>query len=66
VGVIASLAVFFLAHVGWPQGWQAPPDLWALALSAVALVLLVGPRWGVLPVMGVGALLGLVGQWAGL
>ncbi len=65
VGVIASLALFFLVHVGWPQGMGGPVDWPALALAAVALALLVRARWGVLPVIGLCALLGFAGSFAG-
>jgi chromate transporter len=54
VGVIASLGLVFLAHVGWgPAG----PDLVALALTALALWALAGRGWNVMAVIaGCGAL----------
>jgi chromate transporter len=54
VGVIASLGLVFLTHVGWgPAG----PDLAALALTALALWALAGRAWHVMAVIaGCGAL----------
>ncbi len=57
VGVIASLAVFFAGPVLWPADRLDAP---ALALVGVALVLLLRLRWGVLPLIGAAALVGLL------
>ncbi len=57
VGVIGSLAVFFAGPVLWPQGRF---DLAALVLALVALVLLLRARWGVLPLIGAAAGVGLL------
>ena len=54
VGVIASLGLVFLAHVGWGA---TGPDLVALALTALALWALAGRSWNVMAVIaGCGAL----------
>lgn len=57
VGVIASLAVFFMAHVGWPGG-AARADLVALGLTALAAVALFRFKAGVIPVIAGCAILG--------
>jgi chromate transporter len=62
VGVIASLALFFLSHVAYPagvaaQGWLHP-DWDALALAAAAAVALVRFRQGVVRVIVACALAG--------
>ena len=56
VGVIVSLAVFFAGPVLWPAGEL---DALALLLAALALTLLLRFRWGVLPLIGLAALVGL-------
>jgi chromate transporter len=55
-GVIASLAVLLAAPSLAPAGRLDPG---ALAVFALALALLFGRRWGVLPLIGGAALLGL-------
>ena len=57
VGVIASLAVFFIAHVGWP-GAAARVDGVALALMALAALALFRFKMGVIPVIAGCAILG--------
>jgi chromate transporter len=57
VGVILSLALFFARPVLWPQGRFDGP---ALLLALAALGLLLRARWGVLPVIGAAALVGLL------
>ncbi len=57
VGVIASLAVFFLAHVGWPGG-SVRTDGAALALTALAALALFRFKVGVIPVIAGCAILG--------
>ena len=61
VGVIASLALFFLTHVAYPSGmasgWRHP-DWTALALVALAAVALIGFKQGVVRVIAVCALAG--------
>ncbi|WP_134724956.1 chromate efflux transporter [Paracoccus luteus] len=62
VGVILNLAVWFGWHFVVPGGVL---DAWAAALSALALALVFGLRWGVVPVMGCCALTGLALRLAG-
>ena len=59
VGMVASLALLFAGPVLWPGSPGAGLDLAALALLALALVLLFWRRWGVLPLIGGAALVGL-------
>jgi chromate transporter len=66
VGVIAHLALWFLAAVAWPEGSAASLDGWALALVAAAAWALWRWRWSVMRVIGAAALLGLVLRWTGL
>ena len=65
VGVIASLAVFFLAHIARPQA-QGPVDWIAVAIAALAAVALLRMKLGVIPVIAGCALAGLVLRLAGL
>uniref|UniRef100_UPI003563234A chromate transporter n=1 Tax=Polaromonas sp. TaxID=1869339 RepID=UPI003563234A len=70
VGVIASLALFFIAHVSIKTGATAgfPSNVaWpALALMAVAGVALLRYKAGVIPVIAACALAGLLLRLAGL
>jgi chromate transporter len=60
VGVILNLAMFFAWHVLWPQGWAGRFD-WVSALIAVgAGVALFRFKLGVMPLLGMCAVLGLV------
>ena len=61
VGVIGSLALFFLLHIAWPAGGRALADIdgAALALAAAAAFALVRLKWGVIPVIVLCALAGL-------
>ncbi|HZY17188.1 MAG TPA: chromate efflux transporter [Ramlibacter sp.] len=59
VGVIASLALFFLAHIAVPAP-GGPVDWAALALAAAAAVALLRFRLGVIPVIAGCAVSGLV------
>jgi chromate transporter len=63
VGVIASLAVFFLAHIA--QRTDGRIDWVALALAAAAAVALLRYKLGVIPVIAGCALAGLVLRLAG-
>jgi chromate transporter len=69
VGVIASLALFFLIHIAWPPGTAgaaAPAADWmALAIAAAAAVALLRYKVGVIPVIAGCALAGLVLRLAG-
>ena len=65
VGVVASLAVFFGAHVFWPAGFAAAHplqglDAWAVAIFAVATAALFRGGVGVIPVVLAGAGVGLL------
>ena len=66
VGVIGSLALFFIAHVAWPGGVGARIDWAALALVAAAAFALARLRWGVIPVIALCAVIGLGLRLAGL
>ncbi len=59
-GVIASLAVRFAAPVLWPDQLAGGFDGAALVILLVSLVLLLGFRWGVIPLIGASALVGLL------
>ena len=60
VGVILNLALFFAYHVLWPQGFAGPFDAVSAAVTVGAAVLLFRSRLGVMPLLGVCALIGLV------
>lgn len=67
VGVIASLALFFLVHIARdarPPGW--PVDAVALAIAAAAAVALLRYKAGVIPVIAGCALAGMALRLAGL
>jgi chromate transporter len=64
VGVIASLALFFLAHIA--RAKSGGVDWIALAIAAAAAVALLRYKVGVIPVIGACALAGLVLRLAGL
>ena len=69
VGVIGSLALFFVAHIAERVPGRglhlANIDWVALALAALAAFALLRLKWGVLPVIGACALSGLALRWAG-
>lgn len=60
VGVIVNLALFFAYHVLWPQGFTGPFDPGSAAIGLLAAIALFRLRWGVLPVLGACALIGLL------
>ena len=60
VGVIASLALFFIAAVALPSGAGGPIDWIALAMVVVATLALWFLKWGVIRVIAVAAATGLV------
>jgi chromate transporter len=64
VGVIASLALFFLVHIARTQSGGI--DWIALAVAAAAAVALLRYKAGVIPVIGACALAGLVLRLAGV
>ena len=59
VGVIASLAVFFVLHIARPGGASGPIDFAALGLALAAAWALLRLKWGVVPVICACAALGL-------
>ena len=59
VGVILNLALFFAYHVWWPQGFSGPFDAVSALITAAAAVALFRYRLGVLPLLGMCALVGL-------
>jgi chromate transporter len=59
VGMVASLALLFAGPVLWPAGFSAGADLGAAGLLLASLLLLFARGWGVLPLIGGAALLGL-------
>ncbi|MFN9545746.1 MAG: chromate transporter, partial [Cyanobacteriota bacterium] len=59
-GVIASLAVFFVKPVLWPAQGGGALDGAALAILVASLVLLLHQKWGVIPLIGAAALVGLL------
>jgi chromate transporter len=69
VGVIASLALFFIAHIARPVGatgyFGLNVDVAALALAAAAAVALLRFKVGVIPVIAACALAGLALRLAG-
>jgi chromate transporter len=67
VGVIATLALFFLGHIATAAptpGW--PVDLVALGITAVAALALFRLQLGVIPVIAGCALAGMLLRWAGI
>jgi chromate transporter len=64
VGVIASLALFFLVHIA--QAKAGGIDWIALVIAAVAAAALLRYKAGVIPVIGACALAGLMLRLAGL
>jgi chromate transporter len=59
VGVIANLAVFFAAHVLWPQGMAGAFDVLSAIIASAAALALFRFRIGIIPVICVCAILGL-------
>ena len=59
VGVILNLALFFAFHVFWPQGFGGHFDAISATIAAAALVALFRLKWGVLPLLGACAAVGL-------
>ena len=70
VGVIANLALFFIAAIAYPAGASAifnvNPDWIALALAFSAAVALWRLKWGVIPVIAASAGAGLLLRALGL
>ena len=70
VGVIANLALFFIAAVAFPAetgpAFRAPPDWVALVLLLAAVFALWRLKWGVIPVIAASAAVGLSLRLTGL
>ncbi|HYW55486.1 MAG TPA: chromate efflux transporter [Polaromonas sp.] len=70
VGVIASLALFFIAHIAFKTGTAAsfPANVeWpSVLLMVAAAIALLRFKVGVIPVIAASALAGLLLRWAGL
>ncbi len=70
VGVIANLALFFIAAIAYPSGTSSvgatAPDWAALALATAAALALWRLKWGVIPVIAASAVAGLLLRWSGL
>ena len=70
VGVIANLALFFIAAIAYPSGangiFDSKIDGVALALAGLALLALWRLKWGVIPVIAASAVAGLLLRWFGL
>lgn len=66
VGVIANLALFFLAAVAYPGGSNGPLDGVALAIALCAALALWRLKWGVIRVIAVSAGVGLALRMAGM
>ena len=70
VGVIANLALFFIATIAYPSGagglFDTKPDGIALALTVAAALALWRFKWGVIPVIAASALTGLLLRSLGL
>jgi chromate transporter len=63
VGVIASLAVFFIGHVGFGVGTPGgKTDVLALLIGAAATLALIRFRSGVIPVIAACAVAGLLAR----
>jgi chromate transporter len=59
VGVIASLAVFFGAHVFW----NGSVDWIAVAIALAAAFALWRLKWGIMTVIGLSAVAGVAVKW---
>ncbi|MGH8849346.1 MAG: chromate transporter, partial [Polaromonas sp.] len=70
VGVIANLALFFIAAIAYPSGatglFDTKPDWIALTLAVGAALALWRLKWGVIPVIAASAITGLLLRSLGL
>jgi chromate transporter len=66
VGVIASLAVFFVLHIAQPHGASGAIDFAALGLALAAVWALLRLKWGVVPVIAACAAVGLARHFVSL
>jgi chromate transporter len=60
VGVIVNLALFFAYHVLWPRGFAGPFDLVSAIVAVAATVALFRFKLGVIPLIGICAVVGLL------
>jgi len=66
VGVIVNLGTHFARHTLWPDGAGAAIDWPAVALAVIAFVLLTRSKLGLIPLIGLYALVGWAGWMAGM
>ena len=70
VGVIANLALFFIAAIAYPEGTRgvldSQPDWSALVLAVAAMFALWRLKWGVIPVIAAAAAAGLLLRLSGM
>jgi chromate transporter len=59
VGVVLNLAVFFAYHVLWPEGFDAPFEWVSAIIGALAFIALFKYKVGIVPVIGLSAVMGL-------
>jgi chromate transporter len=62
VGVILNLALFFAYHVFYPNGLTGSIDVFAIGLSAIALVSILRFKVGVIPVIIGSGLIGMISK----
>ena len=60
VGVILNLALFFVYHVAWPQGFSSRFDALAATIAAASAVALFRFKSGVMPLLAACAAIGLL------
>lgn len=60
VGVILNLAVFFAYHVLWPNGLDGNFDWLSLMIGAAAFIALFRFKMGIIPVIGISAVIGFL------
>lgn len=63
VGAVLTLALYFLSHVGWPEGLSGKLDVVSLMLFAAAGVALMHYKRSVIEVIAVSALVGWALSW---
>ncbi len=63
VGAVLTLALFFLSHVGWPEGFSGRMNTFSLMLFATAGVALMYYKRSVMEVIAVSAMVGWAWSW---
>lgn len=63
VGAVLTLALFFLSHVGWPEGLSGRMNTFSLMLFATAGVALMYYKRSVMEVIAVSAMVGWAWSW---